>query len=157
MTELPQYEQFARPLARQLRVVAAWLATLRDDLGVSFAEVAEIMRDGSCRFGFDEDVPGSPWLELRPFGSVPATGASGAIEWMDVIALRDGRDGDGRPLQVEFESAMLTDAGWCWEVSSATADAHLVQRCRDGFGARFSATFEVPADWRWMVGDPGAR
>jgi hypothetical protein len=146
-----EYEQFARPSARQLRVVAAWLATLRDDLGVTFAEVAEIRRDGSCRFGFDEDEPGSPWLELRPFGSFPSTGYSSAIEWMDVIALRDGRDGDGRPLQVELHSTMLADAGWCWDVSYATADAHLAQRCRDGFGARFSATSEVPAGWRWML------
>lgn len=144
-------EQYRRPTAAQLRVVAAWMATLRDELAVEFAEVAEVCRDGSCRFGFDEDLPGRSWLELRPFGSFPATGDSGAIEWMDVIALRDGRDGDGRPLQLELESAMLADAGWCWDVRSATADAHLAQRCRDGFVARFDAAAPVPDDWLWML------
>lgn len=144
-----------RPTGQQLRVLAAWHDTLVVDLGVVFLGVTEIgpmpHRDTVCCIGHDEDVPGCSWLELRRFGAYPATADSGGSSWTDTVVLHDGRDADGRPLDLRLESAMLDDVGWWWGVTSAAGDEHLVQRSSDGFARRFDATAEVRADWRWML------
>ena len=143
---------FDRPSEQQLRVLSAWHDTLTGELGVTFLGVAELARTAVCRIGLDEDVPGCSWLELKRFGPFESTGYSSAIEWLDAVRLHDGRDGDGRPVELHLESSMLADAGWCWDVTSAQDDAHLVPRCRDGFAARFDPTAPVRDDWRWLLG-----
>jgi len=144
-----------RPTAQQLRVLAAWHDTLVDDLGVSILAVCEVdvwkRRGTVCCIGRDEDVPGCSWLELRRFSAFPATADSGASSWTDTVVLHDGRDADGRPLDLELESAMLDDFGWWWGITSSAGDEHLVQRGNEGFAARYDARGEVPADWRWML------
>lgn len=147
---------FDRPTAQQLRVLAAWHDTLVGELGVTFLAVAETCRTAVCRIGLDEDVPGCSWLELKRIGPFESTGYSGAIEWMDNVWLHDGRDGDGRPVSLQLESSMLADAGWCWYVFSSPGDAHLVERCSEGFVARFDPTAAIRDDWRWLL-DPSER
>lgn len=144
-----------RPTAQQLRVLAAWHDTLVEDLGVTLLEVAEIGPRTDlgtvCSIGRDEDVAGCSWLELRRFGAFPATADSGGSSWTDTIVLHDGRDADGRPLDLRLESAMLDDAGWWWGVTSWAGDDHLVRRSSEGFARRIDGDDPVRADWRWLL------
>lgn len=91
--------------------------------------------------------PGRPGAAVRPARHRPASPGRAAPAGRHPTA----RDGVGRAIDLQFESEMLQDAGWWWDVTSRTVDPAALTRCRERFAERHTGREPVRADWRWLL------
>lgn len=136
---------------RLLRLVDAWIAVLHDEVGITLLAVSERVAGRGFRFGLDEEVPASPWLDVRELPPLPPMGYDAGREWGEELHLIGGSDADGRPIDLVLHSEMLSDAGWCWSIRTQALDDATVTRLGERFAARHDSTAPVNPDWTWLL------
>lgn len=135
---------------RQLRMVACFEAALREVMGITLLHNGERRSDGRFRFGDEEAVAGTPYLELTHIDRMRGDAWSGDIRDWDTLALHNVRHPDGRPLQLEVQSQDNSLAGRCDDVYSSLPDDR-----RDAFASAYfrhwRAELAPSPDFFWML------
>lgn len=137
---------------RQLRLLVAVAAALHEVLGLELLHNWERRGDGRFRFGGDDDVPGTPFVELVHTDRLGGDDWSGQLTDDDTFTVHGLRHDDGRAVHLVFESVESSLAGRCFDVYSS-----LPEPTRQALDAAWGAArgrgaaSTIPREWTWLL------
>lgn len=134
----------------QLRIVALLQTVLGEMLGIRWLANGERCRDGSFRFGHDEDVPGAPFLTLDPWGHIGGGTYDGDIESLDRYELV-GAVRDGSPLHLLLDDETSSLGGRDPQLRSTTLPADELAAVSAELFRRWREGLPAPVDATWML------
>lgn len=142
--------------ARQLRLLVAVAAALHEVLGVELLHNWERCGDDRFRFGVEDDVPGTPYVELVHIDRVGGDDWSGQLSDDDTFTVHGLRHDDGRAVYLVFESVESSLAGRCFDVYSSLPEPTrqaLDVAWRDARSR--GAALTIPREWAWLLPPDG--
>lgn len=137
---------------RQLQLLVAVANALHDVLGVALLANWERCGDDRFRFGVEEDVPGTPYVELVHIDWFGGDDWSGSLRDDDTFTVRGLRHDDGRAVYLVFQSVESSLAGRCFDVYSSLPEPTrqaLDIAWRDARARRAELT--IPVEWTWLL------
>jgi hypothetical protein len=135
----------------QLEIVTGLMQLLKQKQGIQFLLNSKKKPEGEYLFGFDEDMPEAPWLQLRIIGGGIGDYYSGSVEYEEIYSLENVKDEKGMRMKFRYEHMATNLAGDCSRFYSNYLDDDALDQFETEFYTLWRAGITVPEHYTWLL------
>lgn len=138
-----------------LRIVLSLMKVAEVKYGATFLLNWKELRKECYLFGYDEDVPDAPWVEMKITGGGMGDYYSGSYDYYDVFTLKNLFDKKGQPVWLCYDRMATNIAGDCSMLRTDAGNEQETIALEDIFFDTLNSEMKIPDHYMFLTSRGG--